>query len=124
MANHGYAEAINTLYNMDNADFNSRQLLFEIAKRDPGALTYAYEQLANKKEDEEFKSPEGETPAQFIQRIRDLLSSGPKISAIKAWREVTGDGLKYSKQVIEDLEARLNGWDETNPWLTAQRNNW
>ena len=39
--------------------------------------------------------------------IKDALFSGRKIEAIKVYREATGQGLKESKEFIDDLEARM-----------------
>jgi ribosomal protein L7/L12 len=43
---------------------------------------------------------------QFHQDLVSLLQQGRKIDAIKAYREVTGSGLKESKDVIESIADR------------------
>jgi ribosomal protein L7/L12 len=43
---------------------------------------------------------------QFHQILISLLKQGRKIDAIKVYREVTGSGLKESKDVIESIAAR------------------
>ena len=43
---------------------------------------------------------------QFHQTLVSLLKQGRKIDAIKVYREVTGAGLKQSKDVIESIAAR------------------
>ena len=40
-------------------------------------------------------------------KIRESLFSGRKIEAIKTYREAAGQGLKESKEFIEELEAEL-----------------
>lgn len=45
-------------------------------------------------------------------RLRDLILAGQKIEAIKLYKEVTGMGLRESKEFIDDLEAQLR---EENP---------
>ena len=42
-----------------------------------------------------------------IEQIGDALASGGKISAIKIYREVTGKGLKDSKEFIDKLVPAL-----------------
>ncbi len=39
--------------------------------------------------------------------IKDALFAGRKIEAIKVYREATGQGLKESKEFIDDLEAQM-----------------
>jgi ribosomal protein L7/L12 len=38
--------------------------------------------------------------------IRSLMAAGRKIDAIKQYRELTGSGLKASKELVETLVAR------------------
>lgn len=47
--------------------------------------------------------PEGEDPS--VARLLDLLRSGQKIAAIKAYREEHGVGLKEAKDAVEALAA-------------------
>ena len=45
--------------------------------------------------------------------IRALIQAGKKIQAIKAYREVTGQGLKESKDAVEAMERNMRangGW--------------
>ncbi|MGB3911105.1 MAG: hypothetical protein WBL06_11590 [Pseudolysinimonas sp.] len=42
-------------------------------------------------------------PAEIV----DALRAGQKITAIKLWRELTGQGLAESKDQMDDLERRL-----------------
>ena len=44
---------------------------------------------------------------QQIQEIENALASGNKIEAIKIYRDVTGRGLKESKEFIETLIPEL-----------------
>lgn len=44
-------------------------------------------------------------PTQAIAQIRDLLSQGRKIKAIKLVRILTNWGLRESKEYVESLEA-------------------
>jgi ribosomal protein L7/L12 len=46
-------------------------------------------------------------PEEQIEAIRDSLSRGNKIEAIKHYREATGLGLAESKALIDALELRL-----------------
>ncbi len=39
--------------------------------------------------------------------ISELILAGQKIEAIKAYKEITGMGLRESKEFIDDLEAQL-----------------
>ncbi|MEU2511180.1 ribosomal protein L7/L12 [Streptomyces syringium] len=41
-----------------------------------------------------------------LTRITELACSGEKIKAIKAYRELTGEGLKESKDAVERLVTR------------------
>jgi len=38
--------------------------------------------------------------------VRDLLRSGRKIQAIKAYREATGAGLKDAKDYVDGMQRR------------------
>jgi ribosomal protein L7/L12 len=51
----------------------------------------------------------------FHQTLVSLLKQGRKIDAIKVFREVTGSGLKESKEVVESIAARhgLTGTQRT-----------
>lgn len=40
-------------------------------------------------------------------RLTDLILEGQKIEAIKQYKEITGMGLRESKEFIDDLEAQL-----------------
>ncbi|MEY9895612.1 ribosomal protein L7/L12 [Catenulispora sp. MAP5-51] len=45
--------------------------------------------------------------------IRALIQAGKKIQAIKAYREVTGQGLKEAKDAVEAMERNMRangGW--------------
>ncbi len=48
-----------------------------------------------------------EIPEEKKQQLEELLMQGRKIDAIKLCRELTGLGLKESKDDIEELEASL-----------------
>ncbi|GAA0380181.1 ribosomal protein L7/L12 [Streptomyces blastmyceticus] len=41
-----------------------------------------------------------------LARIAELAHNGQKIKAIKAYRELTGDGLKEAKDAVERLAPR------------------
>ncbi|MFG2191727.1 ribosomal protein L7/L12 [Streptomyces sp. NPDC048639] len=43
-------------------------------------------------------------PEPGMDRVGDLLRKGKKIEAIKAYREITGAGLKEAKDAVERLE--------------------
>ncbi len=47
-----------------------------------------------------------ESDNSFHQTLVSLLKQGRKIDAIKVYREVTGSGLKESKEVVESIAAR------------------
>lgn len=40
-------------------------------------------------------------------RLTDLILAGQKLEAIKQYKEITGMGLRESKEFIDDLEAQL-----------------
>lgn len=42
-----------------------------------------------------------------IARLSEMIFQGRKIEAIKVYREMTGSGLKESKEAVEELEATL-----------------
>ena len=46
-------------------------------------------------------------PEEKIAELSDLLFRGNKIGAIKLYRELTGFGLKESKESVDALEASL-----------------
>jgi ribosomal protein L7/L12 len=46
-------------------------------------------------------------PDEKITALRELMFSGRKIEAIKLYREISGLGLKESKEAVEALEASL-----------------
>lgn len=48
--------------------------------------------------------PQREASPQAQQQIRDLLASGKKIEAIKAYREATGADLKTAKDAVDAME--------------------
>lgn len=54
----------------------------------------------------ELLAPESqpEANADLERQVRDLLSKGKKIEAIKLYREVTGVGLKEAKDAVEAME--------------------
>jgi ribosomal protein L7/L12 len=45
-------------------------------------------------------------------RLTDLILAGQKIEAIKVYRDITGMGLRESKEFIDEFEAQLR---EANP---------
>ena len=47
-----------------------------------------------------------------IDRLGEMIFAGQKIEAIKVYKEITGMGLRESKEFIDDLEAQLR---EENP---------
>jgi ribosomal protein L7/L12 len=55
--------------------------------------------------EERPQDPE-ESDNSFHQTLVSLLKQGRKIDAIKVFREVTGSGLKESKDVVESIAAR------------------
>ena len=48
-----------------------------------------------------------EIPAEKMAALSDALLAGKKIQAIKLYRDLTGEGLKESKDAIEELEQSL-----------------
>lgn len=117
--NNYFPAAIHTLYQIDvDSDVSYRELLFEIAAHNPSAVSGAYAAL---REEEAAVRYAGESPAEFIQRVRDHLRAGEKIQAIKAWREVTCDGLKESKHIIDDMQDRILGFSENR---MVNKHNW
>jgi len=42
-----------------------------------------------------------------VARLSEMIFQRRKIEAIKVYREMTGAGLKESKDAVEELEARL-----------------
>ncbi|OGV39831.1 MAG: hypothetical protein A2X48_24345 [Lentisphaerae bacterium GWF2_49_21] len=48
-----------------------------------------------------------EIPEEKKNQLEDLLLQGRKIEAIKLHREITGLGLKESKDAMDELEASL-----------------
>jgi hypothetical protein len=45
----------------------------------------------------------------FQEQVKSLLLQGKKIEAIKIYREVSGLGLKESKDAVELIESNLRG---------------
>ncbi|WP_079166803.1 ribosomal protein L7/L12 [Streptomyces oceani] len=39
-------------------------------------------------------------------RVMDLLAEGKKVAAVKAYRELTGAGLREAKEAVELMEVR------------------
>ncbi|TWT39280.1 ribosomal protein L7/L12 [Blastopirellula retiformator] len=50
---------------------------------------------------------ENESPDGQLDEIKRLLKEGQKIAAIKMLREETGRGLKESKELVEQIEAKM-----------------
>ncbi len=48
-----------------------------------------------------------EIPEEKKNQVAELLMQGRKIDAIKLYRELTGQGLKESKDEVEEFEASL-----------------
>ncbi len=57
-------------------------------------------------------------PQDVAKQIADQVLAGNKIAAIKLHRDVTGEGLKESKDAVEALEAELRS---KNPQAFAAR---
>jgi hypothetical protein len=55
-----------------------------------------------------------------IEQIKSALYNGRKIDAIKRCREATGQGLKESKDFIEELDRQLRG-SEPQLFLTGPK---
>jgi ribosomal protein L7/L12 len=61
-----------------------------------------------------------ELTAEQTQRIAAALAEGRKIEAIKLYREVTGEGLKESKEFIDALVPKLVAQDPVKYAKAAQ----
>lgn len=48
-----------------------------------------------------------ELPPEKLDKIAASILAGQKIEAIKTYRELTGRGLKESKEAVEEIEASL-----------------
>jgi hypothetical protein len=59
-------------------------------------------------------------PPETIEQIKSALHRGQKIEAIKRYREATGQGLKESKDFIEELDRQLRG-SEPQLFLTGPK---
>jgi ribosomal protein L7/L12 len=84
-----YAAAITEL---EKAQFHAQDVLFEIARKTPGAYVSAVKRLRDREAYKDWK-----------QKCTDLMRSGLKIEAIKACRTATGMGLKEAKDACEAL---------------------
>lgn len=64
-----------------------------------------------------YTAPLGDTmiDARF-EEVRQSIRRGQKIEAIKRHRELTGMGLKESKDAVEDLERRLGLAPPSTSW--------
>lgn len=51
-----------------------------------------------------------------FEEVRQAIRSGQKIEAIKRHRELTGIGLKESKDAVEDLQRRLGLAPPSTSW--------
>lgn len=84
-----YAEAITEL---EKGQFSANEVLFEIARKTPGAYVAAVKRLRDREAHKEWK-----------RECINLMRSGQKIDAIKACRAATGMGLKEAKDAVESL---------------------
>ena len=53
--------------------------------------------------------PDEENHRYDFSEIRQLLSMGKKIEAIKRYREISGLGLREAKDMIDQLEREIRG---------------
>lgn len=84
-----YAAAITEL---EKAEFSNNEVIFEIARKTPGAYVAAVKRLRDRAAYKDWK-----------QKCIDLMRAGQKIEAIKACRAATGMGLKEAKDAVEAL---------------------
>lgn len=60
-------------------------------------------------------------PQEKIDEIKSAIADGNKIAAIKVCCEVTGLGLKESKDFIESLETEMEGTEGYTPTSHIQK---
>lgn len=72
-------------------DQNWRSIVFSIAQFAPAAVLRALDEV------------EKQNDPDYVKQCRDLVRSGPKIDAIKLWRNNTGSGLQEAKDAVEAL---------------------
>ena len=84
-----YAEAITEL---EKSEFSSASVLFEIARKNPGAYVAAIRRLRDRSAYADWK-----------QHCIGLMRSELKIEAIKYCRNATGMTLKDAKDAVEAL---------------------
>lgn len=91
-----YATAISilekTLVDNINGNWSAKRLLFEVARNNPGVLVKANERLQKTNR-----------PSIDKQIIEFAKTSKGKIDTIKYCRNITGEGLKESKEHVERL---------------------
>jgi ribosomal protein L7/L12 len=84
-----YAAAITEL---QKEQFTANEVLFEIARKNPGAYVSAVNRLRDRDAYKDWK-----------QKCTDLMRINSKIEAIKVCRAATGMGLKEAKDAVEAL---------------------
>ena len=89
-----YKKVIDILKNINGKEI---ELVWEIAKINPEALIQA------------TKNIDLITNKSLQEKIREMIFNSPgKISAIKEYRAMTGEGLKESKEAVEKIKPN---WD-------------
>lgn len=98
------------------SDSSKTALLKKIAERNPKALTDAFNSLAEISETAN-NIHSGLLSARQVEELDRLIKGNEKINAIKLHRIISGDGLRESKDWVEE-RARIIGYPFPN------RNEW
>ena len=95
-----YGDAIRVLM---AEEIDHRQFAIEVAVAAPGLFLKVAKSLPARAADHKFSQVEDTEQTKINKYLTSLVSTGKKVEAIKAYRTMTGLGLKEAKDYVDQL---------------------